>query len=158
MSFKIPDSGKENEPCKDHVYYKWLLDNKITNIHTHSTRVDYLSSLGFILGVDWLSEEDLAILRETEEVYFIVEIRPLHKQTTDRWVCSKCGHSFGRHDMWFDGDVCGSCNDVKAKLINEAITKLTADLDNGKVRGLQGLLDKLSTETLEKFIDGDYDG
>ena len=27
----------------------------------------------------------------------------------DVWTCSNCIQAHGRHDMWFEGDVCGSC-------------------------------------------------
>ena len=29
----------------------------------------------------------------------------------DVWVCSECGCQQGRHDMWFEGDLCGDCKD-----------------------------------------------
>lgn len=28
----------------------------------------------------------------------------------DIWSCSECGQLQGRHDMWFDGDLCEKCN------------------------------------------------
>ena len=28
----------------------------------------------------------------------------------DRWQCVKCGRRFGRHDMWYEGDLCGDCH------------------------------------------------
>lgn len=31
----------------------------------------------------------------------------------DVWVCSKCGEAQGRHDMWFEDDLCGACDDVE---------------------------------------------
>lgn len=29
----------------------------------------------------------------------------------DKWHCTQCGDEQGRHDMWFEGDTCGSCHD-----------------------------------------------
>lgn len=29
----------------------------------------------------------------------------------DVWECSDCGCSQGRHDMWFEGDLCGDCHE-----------------------------------------------
>jgi hypothetical protein len=29
----------------------------------------------------------------------------------DLWNCFECGQTQGRHDMWFDGDLCGKCNE-----------------------------------------------
>lgn len=29
----------------------------------------------------------------------------------DKWRCNHCGDEQGRHDMWFEGDICGKCND-----------------------------------------------
>lgn len=31
----------------------------------------------------------------------------------DIWYCSECGDEQGRHDMWFEGDICGDCNSKK---------------------------------------------
>lgn len=31
----------------------------------------------------------------------------------DVWECSECGDSQGRHDMWFEGDLCGDCNEMR---------------------------------------------
>ena len=44
----------------------------------------------------------------------------------DIWNCSECGNPQGRHDMWFEGDVCGICHaeleppirDKKSKILN----------------------------------------
>ena len=30
----------------------------------------------------------------------------------DVWVCADCGRPQGRHDMWFENDLCGECKDV----------------------------------------------
>ena len=32
-------------------------------------------------------------------------------RTEDEWICQGCGKQFGRHDMWFEGGVCGGCNE-----------------------------------------------
>jgi hypothetical protein len=31
----------------------------------------------------------------------------------DVWHCSECEQAQGRHDMWFDGDLCEECNERK---------------------------------------------
>jgi len=28
----------------------------------------------------------------------------------DIWACSECGQLHGRHDLWFEFDICESCN------------------------------------------------
>ena len=28
----------------------------------------------------------------------------------DLWKCVMCGKIYGKHDMWFDGDICGGCH------------------------------------------------
>ena len=32
---------------------------------------------------------------------------------SDVWECSRCGHPQGRHDMWFDGDLCEKCSEYE---------------------------------------------
>lgn len=31
----------------------------------------------------------------------------------DIWSCYECGKLQGRHDQWFDGDICETCNEEK---------------------------------------------
>jgi hypothetical protein len=31
-------------------------------------------------------------------------------KVTDVWSCHHCGEDKGRHDLWFDGDICEDCN------------------------------------------------
>lgn len=31
----------------------------------------------------------------------------------DIWECHECGQQLGRHDMWFEGDICEKCNESK---------------------------------------------
>jgi hypothetical protein len=40
----------------------------------------------------------------------IVVLSNMTKQE-DIWICCECGNPQGRHDMWFDGDICGECNE-----------------------------------------------
>ena len=45
----------------------------------------------------------------------------------DVWTCHECGELKGRHDQWFDGDLCEKCNtfneEVKADNIFRAYMK-----------------------------------
>ena len=42
----------------------------------------------------------------------------------DIWACYECGDLQGRHDLWFDGDICEKCNteqetfDANRKIFN----------------------------------------
>ena len=29
----------------------------------------------------------------------------------NRWTCTECGTNQGKNDMWFEGDICGDCNE-----------------------------------------------
>jgi hypothetical protein len=31
----------------------------------------------------------------------------------DIWSCYECSELKGRHDLWFDGDICENCHDEK---------------------------------------------
>jgi hypothetical protein len=31
----------------------------------------------------------------------------------DIWACYDCGDLQGRHDLWFEGDICEKCNEEK---------------------------------------------
>lgn len=31
-------------------------------------------------------------------------------KSIDIWSCHECGELQGRHDLWFEGDICGRCN------------------------------------------------
>ncbi len=57
----------------------------------------------------------------------------------DEWCCSNCGTSLGRHDMWFEGDICGKCyeelnlTDEEKLLLESYINKKRQEIrrDNG---------------------------
>ncbi len=34
----------------------------------------------------------------------------------DIWACYECGDLQGRHDLWFDGDICEKCNTFKQEV------------------------------------------
>lgn len=34
----------------------------------------------------------------------------------DIWECTQCGQEQGRHDMWFEGDLCGNCKDMETNI------------------------------------------
>lgn len=34
----------------------------------------------------------------------------------NRWDCTECGVNHGANDMWFEGDICGDCNQTKLNL------------------------------------------
>lgn len=33
-------------------------------------------------------------------------------RSEDQWICLECGHKFGKHDQWFEKDICGDCNKI----------------------------------------------
>jgi hypothetical protein len=47
----------------------------------------------------------------------------------DIWNCSECGNPQGRHDMWFEGDVCGECNSETAFTIRKLYQEIQDELD-----------------------------
>ena len=39
------------------------------------------------------------------------------------WACSKCGANKGRHDQWFEGDICEDCVPQEKKFTLKEICK-----------------------------------
>ena len=68
MAFKIKDKGGD-QLIVETDYYNWLQQNKVTNVHFINTKIQYLSEQGFVKGKDFLSEEDLYILKHIEQHY-----------------------------------------------------------------------------------------
>lgn len=75
-SFKIVDSERTNLPIIQTDYYQWLLKQGKTDIHSTSTKLEYLAEQGFKFGVDSLSTDDYLTLSSIEQGYFQFEIKP----------------------------------------------------------------------------------
>lgn len=68
-------------------------------------------------------------------------------KTQDIWVCSECGLEQGRHDMWFDGDICGTCHEknkpnTRTFYFNSGVKPWNTDVEMQTRRG-------------NKFINGE---
>jgi hypothetical protein len=72
--FKLKGNGT-NILIVDTHYYKWLLSKQPKDIHSTNTKVEYLESLGFIVGKDFISTNDISTLGYIEKHYFYSEIR-----------------------------------------------------------------------------------
>lgn len=50
----------------------------------------------------------------------------------DIWYCLECGNPQGRHDIWFEGDICSNCNEEKleSKMNTTENNKLIAEFLN----------------------------
>lgn len=71
--FKLPNQN--NIPFADTDYYKWLIKQNLKDVHAVKTKTEYLESIGFIIGTDRLSEEDIRGLKYIEDEYYKVEVR-----------------------------------------------------------------------------------
>jgi GTP-binding protein EngB required for normal cell division len=76
--FKIIDSDK-SQLIVETDYYKWLLKNKPSDIHSINTKIDYLTEQGFRKGIDKITAIASSTLKAIEEAYFIFEIKPTKK-------------------------------------------------------------------------------
>ena len=76
ISFIIPDTNNSNIPIEDTNYYAWLLEKRPNDIHRVNTKVEYLESIGFVVSISKLSENDLLILKWIEQYYFDRNIKP----------------------------------------------------------------------------------
>lgn len=65
--FEIKDSNTSIPMYETH-YYQWLKDNKV-EVHSIKTKVEYLTSQGFVVGTDIISDKDLASLKAIEQHY-----------------------------------------------------------------------------------------
>jgi hypothetical protein len=61
----------------------------------------------------------------------------------NRWDCTECGTNQGRNDMWFEGDVCGECN-------QQELNTKKKDLIEEK---LIDMFDRIGIETPSNFED-----
>ena len=75
----FPIQDKTEQLIVETHYYAWLKAKQPTVIHNMNTKLEYLSTLGFVKGMDKLTSEDLYILKAIEEVYFRDNIKPLLK-------------------------------------------------------------------------------
>ena len=74
-NFIIQDTDNKQLITDTH-YYKWLLANKPTDIHSSKTKLSYLEDCGFIVNTHRITEENISTLRAIETVYFDLNIKP----------------------------------------------------------------------------------
>jgi hypothetical protein len=68
-TFKIKDQDR-NTPFENTHYWKWLEKRGAQDIHSVSTKIEYLTEQGFVVGTDKLSDWDLFTLKAIEQGYF----------------------------------------------------------------------------------------
>lgn len=68
--FQIPDNTEKAQLIENTNYFNWLKENKPANIHSVTTKITYLESLGFKTGIDRITESDLSALKSIEDTYF----------------------------------------------------------------------------------------
>ena len=68
--FKIPDNGKSDLPIVETHYYNWLKCKNEKDIHSINTKREYLTDLGFIVGVNHLTDKNISLLKIIEQMYF----------------------------------------------------------------------------------------
>lgn len=76
--FDLPDSGKMTTPFADLHFWQWLSElpeQEAQAMHGIETKRKYLTGLGFIVGDDWLTGDDLLLLRYTMDYYFTSVVR-----------------------------------------------------------------------------------
>ncbi len=76
-AFKLKGNEKHVLITETH-YYKWLLSKQPKDIHSIDTKVEYLKELGFVVGTDILSSNDIEVLGYIEKHYFYSEIRSIN--------------------------------------------------------------------------------
>lgn len=74
--FDIQDKDSGDTPVKELHYYKWLKENKPTDIHYGTTKLEYLNVQGFSIHNHKLREEDIHTLRYCEHTYFREVLKP----------------------------------------------------------------------------------
>lgn len=77
IPFTLQDKVDPNALIIETDYYKWLLDQKVVDLHRIRTKIAYLESQGFVKGTDKITMEQLNFLKAVEDVYFHHEIKPL---------------------------------------------------------------------------------
>lgn len=75
----------------------------------------------------------------------------------DVWSCSQCGELKGRHDLWFEGELCEECNKENEELeqpnkFKEYLAKTMAEID---VKHLPDRTFQEHYDTLIKWRDFD---
>jgi len=68
--FALPAGNDTDILITDTHYYKWLLSKGKRDIVAHITKVEYLDEHDFIVGVTFLSGDDLKTLQYIERHYF----------------------------------------------------------------------------------------
>ena len=75
----------------------------------------------------------------------------------DEWKCTKCGGMFGRHDMWFEGDVCGDCNIRKFTLVYVEKTLDSREDTETVEMTIEEILEMVNDESCHSDEWTDYD-
>lgn len=58
-------------------------------------------------------------------------------KVSDVWVCSGCGDLQGKHDQWFEGDLCEKCNakyEPREKQVHEHVFRIIRK--SGAIKGI----------------------
>lgn len=51
-------------------------------------------------------------------------------KSDDIWNCHRCGNPQGRHDLWFQGDLCEACHNSTIKIVNDFVWLVVTDKAN----------------------------
>jgi hypothetical protein len=73
----------------------------------------------------------------------------------DIWNCYECGNPQGRHDLWFEGDLCEKCNIETPILDRKNNTLVQGDLV--LLRDANNILDDFNSGDIMQYIGGDDD-
>lgn len=81
MNGMVQTANPTDVPMRNTGYYLWLETKKPRDIHSISTKLEYLDDVfGFKLGMDFISEDTQSTLKAIECFYFHHEIRPILKE------------------------------------------------------------------------------
>lgn len=84
----------------------------------------------FIFWYDEMSDDDIEELEELFKTSLSKYAKggKLKSNPEDEWECSECGRAQGRHDMWFEGDLCEKCHEHSKEEFLEDMSKLHKDI------------------------------
>ncbi len=69
--FTLPDSGKGDQPFESLHYWQWLKDSDYNGTQDIIlTKINYLVSLGFNKGLHKLDDDEISILKYTQDHYY----------------------------------------------------------------------------------------
>lgn len=74
--FLLPDTNRDQLMVEGH-YYKWLSTKNFDDVHFINTKTQYLESLGFIVGTDFITDANLQMLKAIEQYYVQLVLKPL---------------------------------------------------------------------------------